>query len=123
MSNMPKFTRLVKFFQPAELKLSMLIYFVTSHCNAKCRTCFYWEELNQRGDLSFDQVTKVSRSMPRFTDLWLSGGEPTLRPDLSEIIDLFVANNGITRISFPTNGLQPERTAKIFTHALRNSPQ
>jgi MoaA/NifB/PqqE/SkfB family radical SAM enzyme len=104
-------------------KLSMLIYFVTSHCNAKCKTCFYWEELNQRGDLTFSQIEKISRTMPSFSDLWLSGGEPTLRPDLSEIIDLFCVNNGITRISFPTNGLLPERAAKIFANALGNNRQ
>src|SRR5438105_4452485 len=103
------------------MKLDMLIYFVTSHCNAKCRTCFYWQELNQRGDLTFDQIKRVSRSAPQFSDLWLSGGEPTLRPELAEIIDLFATNNGVTRISFPTNGLQPERTRQIFTSALKHN--
>lgn len=107
--------------QRRDLQLGMLIYFVTSHCNAKCRTCFYWEELNKRGDLTFDQVSKVSRTAPRFGDLWLSGGEPTLRPDLVEIIDMFVKNNGVKRISFPTNGLMPERTARIFTDILSHN--
>jgi len=25
-------------------RLGTVIFFVTSICNAKCRTCFYWEE-------------------------------------------------------------------------------
>ena len=73
-----------------EKRLGTVILFVTSRCNAFCKTCFYHEELNQPGDLTFEQIEQVSRTMPAITDLWLSGGEPTLRRDLSEIINLFV---------------------------------
>ena len=45
-------------------RLGTVILFVTSVCNAKCRTCFYWEELNQRGDLTWDEIRKLSSSMP-----------------------------------------------------------
>jgi len=44
---------------------------------------------------TFEQIEKVSRTMPPITDLWLSGGEPTLRHDASAIIDMFVRNNGV----------------------------
>ena len=70
-----------------EKHLGTVILFVTSRCNAFCKTCFYHEELNQPGDLTFEQIEKISRTMPPITDLWLSGGEPTLRRDVSEIID------------------------------------
>ncbi len=93
-------------------RLKLVIFFVTSVCNAKCRTCFYWEELNQRGDLTREEIEKLSRTMPRFTDLWLSGGEPMLRRDLPEILNLFYRTNGIRWVNLPTNGLLPERTAE-----------
>ena len=32
-----------------EKKLDTVIFFVTSRCNAFCETCFYHEELNQKG--------------------------------------------------------------------------
>src|SRR4051794_8691783 len=86
-------------------RLGTVILFVTSRCNAFCQTCFYHAELNQPGDLTFEQIEQVSLAMPAITDLWLSGGEPTLRRDLSEIINLFVRNNGVTRVIIPTNGL------------------
>ncbi|PYV25546.1 MAG: hypothetical protein DMG24_09035, partial [Acidobacteria bacterium] len=70
-------------------RLKVVIFFVTSVCNAKCRTCFYREELNRRGDLTLEEIGKLSRTMPRFTDLWLSGGEPMLRPGLTDIVHLF----------------------------------
>src|SRR3954464_16036290 len=81
-----------------EKRLGTVILFVTSRCNSFCRTCFYHEELNRPGDMTFAQIAKVSGTMPPITDLWLSGGEPTLRHDASEIIDLFVTQNGVRRL-------------------------
>jgi molybdenum cofactor biosynthesis enzyme MoaA len=80
-----------------EKRLGTVILFVTSRCNSLCRTCFYHQELNQPGDMTFDQIEKVSRTMPPITDLWLSGGEPTLRHDASKIVNTFVRNNGVRR--------------------------
>jgi Fe-coproporphyrin III synthase len=103
-------------------RLGTVILFVTSRCNAFCRTCFYHAELNQPGDLTFDQIEKVSSTMPSITDLWLSGGEPTLRRDLSQIIDLFVRQNGVDRVIIPTNGLIKARVFEVVDQALsRNS--
>ena len=101
-----------------ELRLGTVILFVTSRCNAFCKTCFYHEELNNPGDMTFDQIEKVSRTMPSITDLWLSGGEPTLRRDVSEIIDTFFANNAVNRVIIPTNALIKSRVYEIVDQAL-----
>ena len=103
--------------------LGTVVLFVTSRCNAFCQTCFYHAELNQPGDLTFAQIEKVSRTMPAITDLWLSGGEPTLRRDLSDVIDLFVSNNGVDRIIIPTNGLIKSRVYEVVDRALGNNPE
>jgi len=105
-----------------EKRLGTVILFVTSRCNAFCQTCFYHEELNQPGDLTFPQIEKVSRTMPPITDLWLSGGEPTLRRDLTDIIDIFVSQNGVDRVIIPTNGLIKSRVYDVVEHALANHP-
>ena len=104
-------------------RLKLVIFFVTSACNAKCRTCFYWQELNQRGDLTWDEIQKLSRSMPRFTDLWLSGGEPVLRRELTDIVHLFYVNNGIRWMNLPTNGLLPARTAEWVARIMVENPE
>lgn len=101
-----------------EARLGTVILFVTSRCNAFCKTCFYHEELNQPGDLTFAQIERVSRTMPAITDLWLSGGEPTLRRDVSEIINTFVKNNRVDRVIIPTNGLIKSRVYDIVDNAL-----
>jgi sulfatase maturation enzyme AslB (radical SAM superfamily) len=105
-----------------EKRLGTVILFITSRCNALCQTCFYHAELNQPGDLTFAQLEKISETMPPITDLWLSGGEPTLRGDISHVIDLFVRNNGVDRIIIPTNGLIKSRVFEIVDRALGNNP-
>jgi Fe-coproporphyrin III synthase len=109
------------FARPRRLKT--VIFFVTSACNARCRTCFYWQELNRRGDLTWDEIQRLSHTMPRFTDLWLSGGEPMLRQDLTAIVHLFYETNGIRWVNLPTNGLFPERTASRVERILAENPE
>src|SRR4026208_878235 len=99
-------------------KLNTLIFFVTSHCNATCDTCFYWEDLNRPGDLSWEEIVKLSETTPPLTDLWCSGGGPWLRKDLAEIIAPFVQNNGVRHINLPTNGLKPARIFAVADHCL-----
>ncbi len=103
-----------------EKKLGTVILFVTSRCNAFCETCFYHEELNRPGDMTFEEIEKVSLTMPQITDLWLSGGEPMLRRDLTKVIDTFIQNNKVERVIIPTNGLVKQRTFEVVNHALEN---
>src|SRR5262249_9049032 len=76
----------------------------------------------QPGDLTLGQLIKVSETMPLITDLWLSGGEPTLRRDIGDVIDAFVRNNRVERVIIPTNGLIKTRVYEIVKAALTNNP-
>ena len=49
-------------FRPKQLESVFL--FITSTCNSKCRTCFYWDELNQGRDLTFAQIQRLSETAP-----------------------------------------------------------
>ncbi len=112
------------FLKPLLVKqLDLVILFVTSICNARCRTCFYWLELNRKGDLTFDELTKLSSTMPEFHDLWISGGEPFLRKDLAKIIQIFYRNNHIRDVRIPTNGLPTVQTIQIVKEILQTCPE
>ncbi|HYX69204.1 MAG TPA: radical SAM protein [Terriglobales bacterium] len=104
-------------------RLESLFLFVTSTCNSLCRTCFYWEELNQGRDLSFEQIERLSRTAPPFHKLWLSGGEPFLRKELAEIIELFYRNNRMRHVNLPTNGLLPQKLDAVVTQVLERCPE
>lgn len=105
------------------MRLNTLTLFVTGRCNARFRTCFYWQELNQSGDLSFDELDTLSRTMPAFRELWLSGGEPLMRRRLDEIVRLFYERNGVRTLNLPTNGLFRDRTAALMEYVTREMPK
>ncbi len=100
-----------------------LILFVTSRCNARCGTCFYWQELNQKGDLSFAEIVRLSETMPAFDELWLSGGEPLMRRRLDEIVLSFYRNNCIRTLNLPTNGLFEKRTIELMEFISAELPE
>ena len=108
-------------FRPKRLESVFL--FVTSTCNSLCRTCFYWDELNKGNDLTFDQLARLSETAPEFHKLWISGGEPFLRKDLAEVIELFYRNNGMRHVNLPTNGLLPKKVETVVTQLLKNCPE
>ncbi|MBV6434385.1 MAG: hypothetical protein IANPNBLG_04637 [Bryobacteraceae bacterium] len=99
-----------------------LFLFVTSRCNSLCRTCFYFDKLNSKDDLSFDQIRKISETAPPFEKLWLSGGEPFLRDELPEIVALFARNNRVANVNLPTNGLLRERIFRSIDRMLAAAP-
>lgn len=89
-----------------------LILFINSICNQKCEHCFYWRNLNRKDDLTTEEMFALSRSLGRVENLNLSGGEPFLRPEFSEICRQFIRHNGVRQIYVPTNGYFTERTIR-----------
>jgi MoaA/NifB/PqqE/SkfB family radical SAM enzyme len=95
-----------------------LILFINSICNQKCEHCFYWRNLNQKDDLTKDELFALSCSLGRIENLNLSGGEPFLRPEFSEICREFIRRNGVREIYVPTNGTFTERMVKQISETL-----
>jgi len=91
-------------------ELETVILFTTGKCNAKCAMCFYSNDMEKKEeDLSFENIKKLTESAGEIKRLLLSGGEPTLREELPEIVELFYKNNHITDLNIPTNGMQTAR--------------
>lgn len=95
-----------------------LVLFINSICNMKCEHCFYWRQLNQRDDLTKDELFSLSRSLGRIENLNLSGGEPFLRKDFAEICRQFIQHNHVRQIYVPTNGYFTDRTVEQVSATL-----
>ena len=95
-----------------------LILFINSTCNMKCEHCFYWQQLNQKDDLSFEEIVALSEDLGRIENLNLSGGEPFLRKEFSAVCRQFIRHNKVKEIYVPTNGYYTERTIAALRDVL-----
>ena len=101
-----------------------LIYFVTTRCGYKCKTCFYWQELNTgKNELTLEEIRKISASIDDLSRILITGGEPYLRSDLPEICKIFHDQNRCRRFHIPTHGFNPDRIAEMAERILRNCPR
>lgn len=102
-----------------------LILYVTSHCNQRCNMCFAWEMLNtlkKSEEWSLEEIEKIAGQFSGLYQLSLTGGEPTLRKDLPEIIETFYRISKVQRITVPTNGFYPDRIESLIVRVMESCP-
>ncbi len=105
-------------------KIPYVILYITSKCNARCKTCFYWQNLNKEKDeLTLDEIERISRNFPALQQLSITGGEPYLREDLPEICRIFSKNTKVPFVTIPTNGLLSGKIAGMTEDILRTCPE
>lgn len=86
---------------------------VTKSCQSRCQNCKIWQE-KPTDELSLEEITKLAKNSPTLKWLNISGGEPTDRVDLPAIAAAFKKHcPHILMINFTTNGLEPEKIAKM----------
>ena len=90
-----------------------MILYLTSRCNFRCPMCFYLDEIKDpdKEEIAFPELTKMARSLGPLVQLSLTGGEPFLRHDIPDVVDLFVRHNHVKSVTIPTNGSLPDQTA------------
>ncbi len=82
---------------------------VTDRCNFRCVYCMPAEGLAwlpKQEILSYEEITAVVRQLAPLglKRLRITGGEPTIRPDLLQLISMLKAVPGIEDIALSTNG-------------------
>ncbi len=113
------YLRLLKYFLVTEPKTPLqLIHFITSRCNAKCGHCFYWSQLNTKGELSLEEIDKITTHLPDLVILNFSGGEPFIRQDFAEVIKTYYRNTLVKEVTIPTNATFTEKMKKDCTEVL-----
>jgi len=80
-------------------------YAVTGECNLSCRMCRSNESRRNQKNLTLPEIEKLADTLSRLRVgiIVLTGGEPFLRDDLPEIIDIFTRKGFTLRLQ--TNGI------------------
>jgi GTP 3',8-cyclase len=92
------------------------------HCNLRCVYCMPLDarRTTQNGNLlTPEEIEIVARAAIGigFRKIRLTGGEPTLRPDLLEIVERLAALDGLKDLSLTTNGILLPRLAPALARA------
>lgn len=93
-----------------------LVFWVTAVCNSRCSYCFNIEAVigaKQRKQLTFDEIERFARQYGQIKYITMGGGEPSLRADLYEIVELFYELNGLRNLTIVSNGLLPDRIEEL----------
>ncbi len=96
---------------------------VSYRCNSRCKTCNVW--LLPNDDLDLPEWDKVFESLGK-APYWFtfSGGEPTLRHDLPDMVESAYRHCQPGIINIPTNGIQykviPGRIERVLQAAPRS---
>jgi GTP 3',8-cyclase len=90
---------------------------LTDRCNLRCVYCMPLEGLRFLPNaemLTADEIERVARAAVRvgFRKFRLTGGEPTLRLDLLEIVERLASIPGIGELALTTNGLLMAKLAE-----------
>ena len=82
---------------------------ITDRCNLRCRYCMPADidKLPMPDILTFEEILEVVQSAARlgFSKIKLTGGEPLVRPGISELTAMIKSVPGIRKITMTTNGV------------------
>jgi MoaA/NifB/PqqE/SkfB family radical SAM enzyme len=84
---------------------------VTNRCNSKCKTCSIWRHYNNHQELVAKEfkTEEFEKTFRNFGGkiFWatISGGEPFMRRDLSQIFEALCENCHPAVVNIPSNGL------------------
>lgn len=95
---------------------------VTERCNLGCPVCFAMSEIKERKDVGIEKLREMFQTVIDAGGpypLQLSGGEPTVRDDLPEIIRM-ARDMGFAHIQINTNGLRIAQD-KEYLKALKDA--
>jgi sulfatase maturation enzyme AslB (radical SAM superfamily) len=104
------------------IRPTVLIYNCTWVCDAKCTMCNNWKWGDRKSDMTLEQLEPVMDSpfWGAVENLNISGGEPTTRLDLPEMVELFQRRlPRLRKIGINTTGLTPARAIPMLTRIVK----
>ena len=94
---------------------------LTDHCNLRCIYCMPEEQIFRPNAelMQDDEIALLTRLFASlgFNKIRLTGGEPTIRANIVEIVRTIASTPGIRTVSLTTNGLRLSKLAKPLANA------
>jgi MoaA/NifB/PqqE/SkfB family radical SAM enzyme len=100
------------------IRPTVLIYNCTWVCDARCTMCNNWKWGDRKSDMTLEQLEPVMNSpfWGAVENLNISGGEPTTRNDLPEMVEMFHRHlPRLRKVGINTTGLTPKRAIPMLT--------
>src|SRR3990170_1589318 len=100
------------------IRPTVLIYNCTWVCDAKCTMCSNWKWGDRKSDMTLAQLEPVLANpfWGAVENLNISGGEPTTRNDLPEMVEMFHRHMPrLRKVGINTTGLTPKRAIPMLT--------
>lgn len=101
--------------------LQRLAVSVTGACNSRCITCGLWHKKpDRKNELTLDDMERLAGSglVKNVASVVITGGEPFLRDDVADIIEIFKTGTS-AQVSVITNGLLPDRIRSTVSEVKR----
>ncbi|MDD5565666.1 MAG: radical SAM protein [Candidatus Omnitrophica bacterium] len=103
-------------------KPKFLVLFLSFRCNLKCAMCSCWVKGEEVPELSLEGLSTICKDPLLYKHIEIiniTGGEPTLRRDLDQVIRLITAHfHRLARIDISTNGVDTRTVADAVERAL-----
>ncbi|NUU65150.1 GTP 3',8-cyclase MoaA [Enterobacteriaceae bacterium BIT-l23] len=106
-----------------ERKFYYLRLSITDVCNFRCTYClpdgYRPHGVTNKGFLSLDEIRRVTRAFAALgtEKVRLTGGEPTLRRDFTDIVAAVAENPAVRQIAVTTNGYRMARDVRAWRDA------
>ncbi len=100
------------------IRPTVLIYNCTWVCDARCEMCSNWKHGDRKADMTLAQLEPVFDHpfWGAVENLNISGGEPTTRNDLPEMVEMFHRRlPRMRKVGINTTGLTPTRAIPMLT--------
>jgi len=106
----------------------IITYSVNDYCNMRCKTCYIWKNNiiileKMKEELKPFEVDKIFKKIGKVFWITITGGEPFMKKDLEEILEIILRNSKPNYITIATNGSLPERILKIMDNLTSKFPK
>jgi len=95
-----------------------IVLFLTTACNLSCAHCFIHRP---PAAMNLEHMKKIFNTLNSNAHVTLTGGEPFLRDDVPQLLDILLKNPYVRHISICTNGSMPEKVESTLKQILNKN--